>query len=704
MKKYMLFFMCMLTQFFLAAQQPTKQQIEQKQKEAIEQLKKMGISIDPNKPMSKEDAEKLKKDLMKKAGAQSETIKQTTGIKTNNTYTYKNIDISKAVPAKTVVAMADRFFKRSYATLDAIEKAAFDKEYQKAVKDSFSLESIRRLADLGVENVAFGTNHHMAAVCITAAVRANPTDTAAVNNFGGYLRLIDSVKSSLPVLLYAHSLDSVSPIIATQLAATLFELGDDKKAEKILLETLQQNPQHWGAHEGLCTIYFTRGEIDKAMEEVFRSARAGGGGTTAALYGSIKAQQKVNAKKAGGRADGNSASGDLRNTLKPAVYEVQDFDSKVQYPGFPMVQKFEEWTIGGGYVQAAMVYDAFHKNLMKFVERRKAVAMEPQPVRPDAYARTYTSERLMIYGIIDLFMGESKKNDKAYKTETDKILKAMDEAVTAYTDKAAQAQRDMDACMEKCGETNTICHLKCMQAYCRVTCPAAEACNNHLAVLFGYYTQAFAEYKEKQRQLLDDFYAFSQPWADKIESGYWSRQIEFDRKAFALGVVGDAYINYALPFMAPITGCPDCSIVNMVFEEKPTQTTTKDPDSKPCDPSAKIGVSLLICEVELDCESIEFGCTLGISASMKRNFVKKNTTVFLGAGIEGKSELFKAGGKIGGTLTFDDNNRVMDFGYKSEVGFESNVGPKTGLGGTMESSYSFQQGFNFQTTSKLGVD
>jgi hypothetical protein len=38
------------------------------------------------------------------------------------------------------------------------------------------------------------------------------------------------------------------------------------------------------------------------------------------------------------------------------------------------------------------------------------------------------------------------------------------------------------------------------------------------------------------------------------------------------------------------------------------------------------------------------------------------------------------------------------------VGFETKVGGKTGLGGTMESSYSFQKGFDFQTTAKLGVD
>ncbi|MCU0404024.1 MAG: hypothetical protein MUE99_05695, partial [Chitinophagaceae bacterium] len=692
MRYNLLFIICIFLHLMPSAQQPTRQQMEQKQKEAIEQLKKMGISIDPNKPMSKEEAEKFKRDLQKQAGAQSNKIKETAGIQTAPKYSYKNIDISKAVTSKTVVAIAERFFKRSYATLNAIDKSTFDNDYQKAQKDSFSLKSVRRLADLGVEHVAFGCNHFMAALYITSAIKANPTDTAAINNFGGYLRLIDSVKTSLPVLQYAYTLDSTSPVIATQFAATLFELGDDKKSEKILIQTLRQNPDHWGAHEGLCLIYFTRGEIDKAMEEVFRSARAGGGGTSAALFGSIKAQQQMNVAQKGVSSKSSNTSNNLRDICKPAVYDVKDFDSRVHYPKFPVVQKPEDWTSGGGYAQAVKVYDAFHKNLKQFIERRKAVAMEPQPVKPGAFVRSYTSERLMIYGIIDIFKTESKKNDEAYKTAIDKILNGMDETVTAYTDIAERAQKVMTSCMEKCGETNPTCQMKCLQQYCMLTCPAAELCNNNLSMLFNQYTRAFNDYRKKQEELLDDFYAFSQPWVDKIESGYWSRQIEFDRKAFALGVVADGYINYALPFVAPVEGCPDCSIIYMVFEDKPSPTSTEDPDSKPCNPSAKIGISLVICEVELDCESIEFGCTAGVSVSLKRNFVKKNTTVFLGVGVEGKSELFKAGGKMGGTLTFDDKNNVVDFGYKSEVGFETKVGGKTGLGGTMESSYSFQKG------------
>lgn len=689
----------------LCAQQPTKQQMEQKQKEALEQLKKMGINIDPNKPMSKADAEKLKNDMLKQAGGITAEMKKKTGIMDSTpAYHSKIIDISKTITAKMVKDIAERFFKRSYATLNAIEKVKFDNEYKKAQKDSFSQESVRRLADLGVEYLLGGNNHFQAALFLTAAVKANPTDTAAINNFGGYLRVIDSIKTSLPVLLYARSLDSISPVIATQLAATLFELGDDKKSEALLKETLEIHPDHWGAHEGLCLIYFTRGEIDKAMVEVFRSASAGGGGTSAKLYGNIKAQQQANAQKTGGKAGTNTNNDALRNALKPAVYEVKDFDSKVKFPAFPVIQRLEDWTGGGAYANSVKVYDLFHKELMAFVERRKAIAMQPQPIRQGAYTRAYLPERLMIQGIIDFFKEEARKNDKAYQQEIDKIMKGMDNAVTAYTDQAEAANKVMQSCMEQCGEQDAICKMKCYQAYCRVTCPAAEVCNNKLAELFNAYTKAFVDYKGKQEKLLDDFYAFSQPWADKIESGYWSRLVEFDRKAFALGVVGAGYINYNVPFASKVTGCPDCSIIYMVFEERPAPTKAKDPSSNSCELNGKIGITLLICEVELDCESIEFGCSAGVSAAVKRNFKRNNTTFFLGAGVEGKSDFFKAGGKIGGTLTIDDQNNVVDFGYKSEVTLEARIAPKTTVGGSMESSYSFQEGFKVEGKGKLGIE
>jgi len=705
MQKVFFIFIFMLTYLFIAAQQPTKQQMEQMQKEAIEQLKKMGINIDPNKPMTKADAEKLKKDMLKQAGGTTADMKKKTGLPDSTpAYHSKSIDISKTITAKMVKDIAERFFKRSYATLNAIEKSGFDNEYKKAQKDSFSQESVRRLADLGVEYMLGGSNHFQAALFFTAAIKANPTDTAAVNNFGGYLRVIDSIKTSLPVLLYARSLDSISPIIATQLAATLFELGDDKKSEALLKQTLESHPGHWGAHEGLCLIYFTRGDIDKAMVEVFRSASAGGGGTSAKLYGNIKAQQQANAQKGGGKGGGASGNDALRNALKPAVYDVKDFDSKVKYPAFPVMQRLEDWTGGGAYANSVKVYEQFHKELMAFAERRKAIAMQPQQIKPGAYVRPYLPERIMIQGIIDFFKEEAKKNDRAYQEEIDKILKGMDNAVTAYTDQAEAANKVMQSCIEQCGESNTVCHLKCLQAYCRVTCPAAEVCNNKLSELFNAYSMAFVSYKGKQAQLLDDFYAFSQPWADKIESGYWSRLVEFDRKAFALGIIGSAYINYNVGFPAKVTGCPDCSIIYMVFEERPSPTKAKDPNANSCELNGKIGISLLICEVELDCESIEFGCSAGISAAVKRNFKKDNTTFFLGAGIEGKSDFFKAGGKIGGTLTIDDQNNVVDFGYKSEVTLEAKVGPRTSVGGSMESSYSFEEGFKVEGKGKLGLE
>jgi len=95
-------------------------------------------------------------------------------------------------------------------------------DFKAAVDAEFTLEAVRNLASNGGVQLTFGTDHHIACVYIASAVKAFPTDTLSVNNFGAYLRNIDSTAISIPVLLYANKLFSQSPVILTQLGNSYF--------------------------------------------------------------------------------------------------------------------------------------------------------------------------------------------------------------------------------------------------------------------------------------------------------------------------------------------------------------------------------------------------------------------------------------------------------------------------------------------------
>ena len=139
------------------------EEIKKAQQKGLQQLKDMGINIDPNKKMTKEEANKLKDQLLGKA----KQMEKQFSIKPTNQH--KDVDISK-IPLKTeALQIAQRFYNRSYKQLNAIEKTQFDADYKEAEKNKFSFESVRKLTSKGAELITFSNNQHIACVYLTTA-------------------------------------------------------------------------------------------------------------------------------------------------------------------------------------------------------------------------------------------------------------------------------------------------------------------------------------------------------------------------------------------------------------------------------------------------------------------------------------------------------------------------------------------------------
>jgi tetratricopeptide (TPR) repeat protein len=174
--------------------------------------------------------------------------------------------VKVASTKECVLSIADRFYKRSYKALDAVSKVKFDQDFDAAQKEKFSMEALRNLTSSGAALITFGKDHHLACVYLTSAVKAAPSDTLSINNFGGYLRIIDSVAISIPVLLYANTLFSGSPVILTQLGNSYFELGDLKNAESWYKSAIKCNPDFGQAHSALTTLYIKQGRFKEAIQ------------------------------------------------------------------------------------------------------------------------------------------------------------------------------------------------------------------------------------------------------------------------------------------------------------------------------------------------------------------------------------------------------------------------------------------------------
>ena len=168
-------------------------------------------------------------------------------------YKYVKIDTTKVISEAQLVTIATRFYNRHYKQIyDAIEKSFVDGNFRKLeAQGSDKYMLAQGFSSTAVMMTGMGQSVEIPLVLSTKAVILFPKDTLIVNNFGAILRMIDSVKTSLPVLLYAKKLFPGAPVILTNLGNTLFELYDDRGAEYFYNRSLKINPDFSLATQGL---------------------------------------------------------------------------------------------------------------------------------------------------------------------------------------------------------------------------------------------------------------------------------------------------------------------------------------------------------------------------------------------------------------------------------------------------------------------
>lgn len=696
-------------------QKQQMEEIKKAQQKGFQQLKDMGINIDPNKKMSKEDANKLKQQLLGKA---DEMKKQ---FSTKPAAQNKNIAVK--IPNSTeVLQIANRFYVRSYKQLNADEKSKFDLDFKEAEKKKFSLAAVRVLGNKGAELITFGSDHHFACVYLTAAVKSNPGDTLSVNNFGAYLRIVDSVKASLPVLLYANTLFSQSPVILTQIGCGFIELGDEAKGEKYLKEALKFNPDFGEAHSALCDIYIKQNRLKDAILELFAGVKGMGASYNQASQNFQQIQMQYSDSKEEFWNESKKQL-DPSEALAPLVPEL----ARIKMPRFPSCAKVEDWTLGGGQMSAMEAFQTFHNYNISFVKEFQSVHKQTPQLPVNASLRDYPNERFALDCITEMFMAYSKEESKKYQKIIDGIVQQVGDTKMRYIENFNRFRKqymdcikpcadeyeackkecekykgDFEAwekCSKRCSEIHDVCSKECYRVYCEQQCPNANNFNSALRVAYGSYVGAFNQMVQEQTKLLDDLYTFSNQWFTKIESPYWSKIYAYEVSRVAMTIIENTFMYYPQFFEAPVNDdCgSDCSVFSTPFRVSP-EDPNNNPEGSECREGRKKVIALFFCELNWDCESVEVGCTEGLSASVKRNFKRGTTTLFVGVGAEAGLGAVKSEAKFGGQVTFGDDGS-MDGGLKVSVSSTAPVPLKDGAkGGEWEMNLTVMKGLQTENT------
>lgn len=577
---------------------------------------------------------------------------------------------ASAATKENIIAIADRFYKRSYKALDAVSKSQFDQYLKSAADDEFSQKAVTGLASMGGTLISMGDDHNQACVYITSAVKAMPADTLSVNNFGAYLRIIDSIGASVPVLQYANKLYGQSPIILTQLGCSYYELGDQKQAEYYLKEALKYDPGFSQAHTALCELYINQNKLREALLELFAGVKGMGCSYRQTSANFAYLQQQAEGKGGSGNESAKEAFwNETRNQMNPsdALAPLVPSVDRIKMPSFPNCLMVSDWIEGGGYASAVQAYGRFHSLLLRFNGEFEKAHSEVPSLPANAVLRDYPNERFALDCITEYFFRESQKEADNFNAAVDEIMAEVSAEADDYFQKREQYTDEFVRCSQGCG-TDNYCIEECHRTYCTKECPTTNVFNNRLQSHWEGYLSEFTKTSDNQKKILDDLYEFTGQWFAKIESPYWSKIYAYEIQRVALSIIGNAYTAYSQPFPGPVhNDCgPDCSVYANPYPIPAEEVEDKKPKGNNCPPDKKLDIGMAMCSIAFDCESVEFGCAAGAAFSLKKNFVNKSTTAFVGVGAEAGVGFAKASGTAGFTMTRHANGD-LDVGVKGEV-------------------------------------
>jgi TolB-like protein/DNA-binding winged helix-turn-helix (wHTH) protein/tetratricopeptide (TPR) repeat protein len=108
------------------------------------------------------------------------------------------------------------------------------------------------------------------------AIELNPNDAAAHLWYGMYFAVRQRPKESLPELRLALQLDPLSPQTRTNAGLALYLLRDYEQLVAQSLESIQLDPNSWGAHANLGGAYEQTGKFAEAISEWSKASELSG--------------------------------------------------------------------------------------------------------------------------------------------------------------------------------------------------------------------------------------------------------------------------------------------------------------------------------------------------------------------------------------------------------------------------------------------
>ncbi|MGV8136416.1 MAG: tetratricopeptide repeat protein [Mangrovibacterium sp.] len=524
--------------------------------------------------------------------------------------------------------------------------------------------------------------------CAWSAVK-DPVDILTANNLAVALKNEGDYAKAIQVLKYANSVRPGIGLILSNTGWVYFDAGDYAKAKIEFNTALKAAPDMTSPYMGLGLIAQREGNTFKAREYLRKALKDRY--SVAGIKAYRQAQQK--------------ASSDNLTTEDPFSGEKENSDD-LQVPDIPVYEQPQKMApqepILRNYVsklnsrlgRITREMEALSGHIRKQQER----AMQ-DPGNAVVYRRDFSREMMMLEDIDLLLWGENGNYGRAVRQSS------------AFTENAGRIMEQNSTVMSSCLEKILELDEKLRPLYDQLeACKGDESCmkmvskkmepflaekeqvsyklcklgKQQMDVLFSGSYKSLSVLQAQFKETVPDYYAFTGPVLGKIYAPALNELYNLHREAKvlteevtlasrALGLAEDAGKYDELECIEPEPPAPPDAEIEEANAPK------KKPEACPLGDGVQAGIGAF--SFELTCTFVKVSGGEGVLASVKRDFVKHETTLWAGVGAKadyGHGNL-TAEASVGAEITIGQNT-VKDIGFTSSV--------KAGIGGLMETEIS----------------
>lgn len=577
------------------------------------------------------------------------------------------VDLDAVVADDELVALARKYHDIYWGRLSFDERSLVESlTWKMDIRSGGAAQSrdVEEITTAAAAMAAPGASRSASVVLAARAVMEMPGLGLALNNFGAILRLLGEITDSVVVLRAAREVDPESPMILTNLANSVRELGDSRMAESLYLEALRARDDFGPALSALGEIYMARGDYEKAIDMLMRGSKMG---FCAAVSDSL-----VDAlDQAYGDSDQvppRPPAWDNNDSLASAI-GVAPLVAQHSHPVL-VLPRFGDW---GSIDSLAGSMGPLSETMGRIAVELSSAVQQDVNLKRQRMATTNPRD----YDIAGSFPVTFEKQDLHLRLIKDYFWKTAVQAIDRATEQA-----DADASRERYGSM--------AQRYAeRMAAAGSEEAARRIAAEFCAEAAAFARREFARNKpiwaamntavvaAIEDYWAFCQPILDSIYDPITYKLAELERRITAYSMIQMAYDQTVVLAAMPTSHsqCGNCGGTGKAAAPVGDADVPPDPDDKcPFKGGSKFSLSMGPISYSVTCTTVEIGFAAGGAASLTWDFKNKRVTqIFVGVGAQSGMGTAGLGGKFGAQVTFDPDGSVSDI--SSAASGSASLGP-----------------------------